>query len=38
MVIHDALESTVRKIRIKPDPECSLCGKTPTITDLSAHD
>ena len=38
MVIHDALESTVRKIRIKPDPECPLCGKTPTITDLSAHD
>ncbi len=38
MVIYDALDSTVRKISVKPDPECPLCGKAPTITDLSAHD
>jgi|TARA_B100001971_G_scaffold104766_1_gene96453 adenylyltransferase/sulfurtransferase len=38
MIIYDALDGTVHKIRIKPDPECPLCGKTPTIGNLSAHD
>jgi len=38
MVIYDALEGTVRKIKVKPDPECPLCGKNPTISDLSIYD
>ncbi len=33
-----SVDGTVHKIRIKPDPECPLCGKTPTIGNLSAHD
>lgn len=37
LLIYEALSSGFRKIRVKADPGCPLCGKAPTITDLSAH-
>ena len=37
LVIFDALRTNFRKIRIKPDPECPLCGVRPVITDLSRY-
>ena len=38
LIIYDALGATFRKIKVKPDPGCPLCGENPTITDLSAHE
>ena len=38
LVVCEALGTTFRKIRLRPDPACPLCGEAPTITDLSAHD
>jgi len=32
--VYDALESTWRTIKVRKDPECPLCGKNPTITEL----
>ncbi|MBW7852336.1 MAG: molybdopterin-synthase adenylyltransferase MoeB [Rhodospirillales bacterium] len=37
LLIYDALSTAFRKVRVKPDPACPLCGAEPTITDLSAH-
>jgi adenylyltransferase/sulfurtransferase len=37
LLIYDALSTTFRKVRVKPDPECTLCGAHPTIGDLSMH-
>jgi molybdopterin/thiamine biosynthesis adenylyltransferase len=37
LMIYDALDATVRKIRLPRDAGCPLCGDRPTITDLSAH-
>ena len=37
LMVCDALSATFRKIKLKPDPECPLCGDNPSITDLSAH-
>ncbi len=37
LVIYDALGTNWRKVRVKPDPECPLCGDNPSIHDLSAH-
>ena len=37
LLIWDALASSFRTIRLRPDPACALCGAHPTITDLSAH-
>ena len=34
LVIYDALESSVRKVRIRKDPECAVCGENPTVTEL----
>jgi len=34
LVIYDALESSVRKVRIRKDPECAVCGQNPTVTEL----
>ncbi len=36
-LIYDALDATTRKIRVKRDPACPLCGVSPTIRDLSGH-
>jgi molybdopterin/thiamine biosynthesis adenylyltransferase len=37
LVIYDGLEATYRKVKVKRDPKCPLCGDAPTITDLSIH-
>jgi sulfur-carrier protein adenylyltransferase/sulfurtransferase len=34
LTIYDALEMTYRQVKVKKDPECPLCGKNPTITEL----
>jgi adenylyltransferase/sulfurtransferase len=34
LMIYDALEMTYRSVKIRKDPECALCGKNPTITEL----
>jgi sulfur-carrier protein adenylyltransferase/sulfurtransferase len=34
LMIYDALEMTYRQVKVKRDPECPLCGKNPTITEL----
>ena len=37
MLICDALTATFRKIKVKRDPACPLCGAQPTLKDLSHH-
>lgn len=37
LLIYDALGTTIRTIRLKPDPACPLCGPQATIKDLSGH-
>jgi len=37
LLIYDALSTRMRTIRLKPDPNCSLCSDKATITDLSSH-
>jgi adenylyltransferase/sulfurtransferase len=34
LMVYDALEMSYRKIKVRKDPECPLCGKNPTITEL----
>ena len=34
LMVYDALEMTYRTVRVQKDPECPLCGKNPTITEL----
>jgi molybdopterin/thiamine biosynthesis adenylyltransferase/rhodanese-related sulfurtransferase len=38
LMVYDALEMEYRKIRVRKDPECPLCGKNPTITGLIDYD
>lgn len=37
LVVMDALSSTFRRITVKRDPACALCGTNPSILDLSLH-
>ncbi|NQU70476.1 MAG: ThiF family adenylyltransferase, partial [Rhodospirillales bacterium] len=37
LLIYDALSTTFRNIKLKPDPGCPLCGDAPTIKDLSSY-
>ncbi len=37
LLVYEALAGRFRTITIKSDPACALCGKQPTIADLSAH-
>ena len=37
LLICDALGTTFRKVKLKRDPECPLCGENPSIKDLSGH-
>ncbi|HVI51158.1 MAG TPA: molybdopterin-synthase adenylyltransferase MoeB [Candidatus Sulfotelmatobacter sp.] len=37
LLIVDTLSTTFRKVRLKPDPACPLCGGHPSIHDLSHH-
>jgi molybdopterin/thiamine biosynthesis adenylyltransferase/rhodanese-related sulfurtransferase len=34
LMIYDALEMNYRTVRVRKDPECAICGKNPTITQL----
>ena len=34
LMIYDALEMSYRTLQVKKDPECPVCGKQPTITEL----
>ncbi|WP_184545061.1 adenylyltransferase/sulfurtransferase MoeZ [Streptosporangium becharense] len=34
LMIYDALEMNYRSVKVRKDPECPLCGKNPTITQL----
>ena len=38
LLVYDALATQFRRIKVKRDPGCPLCGEKPTITDLSIHD
>ncbi len=35
LLLYDALETSFRKIRVKKDPACPLCGEAPTITEIA---
>ena len=37
LLIVDALVTTFRKVKVRRDPGCRLCGDRPTIRDLSGH-
>jgi adenylyltransferase/sulfurtransferase len=34
LMIYDALEMSYRTVRVNKDPECAVCGKNPTVTEL----
>jgi molybdopterin/thiamine biosynthesis adenylyltransferase/rhodanese-related sulfurtransferase len=34
LMIYDALEMSYRSLQVRKDPECPVCGKNPTITEL----
>jgi molybdopterin/thiamine biosynthesis adenylyltransferase/rhodanese-related sulfurtransferase len=34
LVIYDALELSFKDITVRKDPECAVCGKNPTVTEL----
>ncbi|WP_326563044.1 adenylyltransferase/sulfurtransferase MoeZ [Micromonospora sp. NBC_01796] len=34
LTVYDALEMEYRKIKVRKDPGCVLCGENPTVTDL----
>src|SRR6201992_854084 len=38
LMIYDALEMTYRSVRVQKDPECAVCGKNPTVTELIDYD
>ena len=37
LLIYDGLGTTFRKVKVRPDPGCALCGPDATIRDLSQH-
>lgn len=37
LLIYDALATAFRKVKVRPDPSCPLCGENPSIVDLSGH-
>jgi adenylyltransferase/sulfurtransferase len=37
LLVMDALTATFRRITVRRDPACPLCGDRPSITDLSGH-
>jgi len=38
LMVYDALEMSYRKIKVRKDPNCALCGENPTITGLIDYD
>jgi len=38
LMIYDALEMEYRKIKVRKDPNCAICGDNPTVTGLIDYD
>ncbi|WP_110182669.1 adenylyltransferase/sulfurtransferase MoeZ [Nocardioides solisilvae] len=38
LMIYDALEMEYRKLKVRKDPGCALCGESPTVTSLIDYD
>jgi sulfur-carrier protein adenylyltransferase/sulfurtransferase len=38
LMVYDALEMNYRKIKVRKDPNCPVCGEHPTITELIDYD
>ena len=38
LMIYDALEMEYRKLRVRKDPNCALCGENATVTELIDYD
>jgi adenylyltransferase/sulfurtransferase len=38
LMIYDALEMEYRKLKVRKDPHCALCGEHPTVTELIDYD
>jgi adenylyltransferase/sulfurtransferase len=38
LMIFDALKMTFRKVRVRKDPDCALCGENATIKELKAYE
>src|SRR3954449_5924813 len=38
LMIYDALEMKYRKLKVRKDPNCALCGEHPTVTGLIDYD
>ncbi len=38
LMIYDALEMEYRKLKVRKDPHCALCGDNPTVTGLIDYD
>ena len=38
LMIYDALEMEYRKIKVRKDPNCAICGDNPTVTELIDYD
>src|SRR5689334_17925392 len=34
LMVYDALEMSYRKIKVRKDPDCAVCGENPTVTEL----
>ncbi|MGN6332031.1 MAG: adenylyltransferase/sulfurtransferase MoeZ [Motilibacteraceae bacterium] len=34
LMVYDALEMSHRTVKVRKDPECAVCGKNPTVTEL----
>ncbi len=34
LMVYDALEMSYNDIKVRKDPECAICGKNPTVTEL----
>ena len=38
LTVYDALEMSYRKIKVRKDPNCAVCGENPTVTELIDYD
>jgi molybdopterin/thiamine biosynthesis adenylyltransferase/rhodanese-related sulfurtransferase len=38
LMVYDALEMEYRKIKVRKDPNCAICGEHPTVTELIDYD
>ena len=38
LMIYDALEMSYHEVKVRKDPECPICGKNPTITELQDYE